>query len=166
MSVQSLNAPRLANKPGGHSIYEVPAGFIAEVAIDSLLALPYSMDYDFVVFEDNVGHWFHDNAWHEVRGDWYYPTLIRDLEYGGLEYPVTVVTDDYYDPTGTQPLAFVDGHHRLAAAYELGWATILTMNCGLWSTSQSIAVREDSGGTWGERLEITRPNEIIEPFRL
>lgn len=133
----------------GISVQTLNVGETALVTIDSLLELPYSLDYT-IIDEDWYRdlHWFRNRAMHQVREDALYPGLVREMrEVGAIERPVTVCFDTgaWF---GSDPLVFCDGHHRLAAAVQLGWSSIAVTHCGQWDNPVSQPVADDSG-SWG-----------------
>ena len=96
---------------------------------------------------DGAGKWRNwDQALASKRRDRHYPKVVESIQKYGFVRPVTAATPHDYVKGGYEELQYGDGHHRLAAAIDLGYTHI-----PMQYTGSNFAVSHDSGsGTWLE----------------
>lgn len=97
-------------------------------------------------YEGDGWDWLLDDK----RNDNYYPDVVRSLKEHGFKRPLTCSIDDY-DPSDYQ---FGDGHHRLAAAIDLGLTHVPleAYPSGSWGVS-------DDSGSWYYDQDIPESNK-------
>lgn len=103
---------------------------------------------------DLVQAW--DDLLEDRRADAHYEAVVISLQDYGFTVPATArVTDGV--------VALGDGHHRLAAAIDLGWHSIPVVMCGRFSfvSQDSFAWGEDIQWIGGDLVVPPPPEEII-----
>lgn len=115
-------------------------------------AQPQSL-YDHLPWEEQrwVDPWI--TLLSKKRKDRQYPAVYASIQAYGWVRPLTVQWDDY-----DSDIIFGDGHHRLAAAIELGythvpveltgnsWFDCVSLDSGCWDTGDEIPTTNRSGG--------------------
>ena len=127
----------------GRDVQTLNRGQIAWVSIESLLDLPSSIDTE-VYREDGDGpHWFFDVMHPIITSDGEYDRVLSAMRVSGQRTECTVVLTS--EPGETDYLIFGDGHHRLSAAYTLGWDTLYVRHAGHVHTPDRLLAVEGSG---------------------
>jgi len=100
-----------------------------------------------------------EKRWHRTwpalldskRGDEHYEDVVESIKMHGFVRPVTVQWTD-----GGDEIQYGDGHHRLAAAIDLGMSHILVQMVG---NAWDEAVSDDSG-SWDRDCPIPEENNV------
>lgn len=98
----------------------------------------------------------------EKRQDRQYPDVVESIRKNGFVRPLTHYYEEQWDYNDKQEYTmlgthskFGDGHHRLAAAIDLGYAAIPVMH------RESSAIADDSG-SWRGNMPVRTDEQIAE----